>query len=249
MEIIWGVTAVGAPGLFFLGLGLMTVLGSPPLFARLCFVASCAWAAIVGFRWLVTTPASGGWRVAAGLALGAFVFVLVPQMVRLTYAQTPPSQGGSMTNGSAPPPINAPGNQGIITQGQTGGTNIINQAPPHRHITPEQASAIVSSVEGSGISVLLTSPDDIEVRGYESEIARALRAGGVAVQFFNIGTMQPPPRGVEVRPNGHETKVLIAALNNGGITPTIQDVPLPVPMSVKQQYSQYIGLVVGFRQD
>jgi hypothetical protein len=95
MEIVWGITAVGAPGLFFLGLGLMALPTSPPAFARGCFYTSGGWAGIIGFMWLVSTPESAWWRIAAGLLLGAFVFVLVPQMVRLTYAQT---GGSTMTD-------------------------------------------------------------------------------------------------------------------------------------------------------
>src|ERR1700735_792817 len=93
METIWGITGIGVPGIFFLGLGLMTLPQSPPFAARPCFCTSALWAVVVGLVWLVTTPASWWGRIAAGMALGAFVFVVVPQMIRLTYAQiSPPSE-------------------------------------------------------------------------------------------------------------------------------------------------------------
>jgi hypothetical protein len=100
----------------------MAIPWAPPVFARLSFFVSGTWAAIVGLMWLVDTPESTGWRVAAGMALGAFVFVLVPQMVRLTYAQTPPSQGANMSDSSGKPPSPA-GTGNITTTNQSGGIN------------------------------------------------------------------------------------------------------------------------------
>jgi len=137
MEIVWGITGIGAPGVFFLGLGLMALPQSSPFFAQLCFYASGGWAASVGFMWLVTTPESIWLRITSGVMLGVFVFVVVPQMIRLTSAQSPPSQADSGPNGVGSPTINAPNNHGIVTQGQRG-DNYINNDPRAWGLTQDQ---------------------------------------------------------------------------------------------------------------
>lgn len=75
-------------------------------------------------------------RVAAYSVLGLAVFVGLPEAARWmnggAFAQS--GQTGLPQSNAG---IIAPGNQGIITQGQTGGTNqIVNQAPPPQvHVT------------------------------------------------------------------------------------------------------------------
>lgn len=100
MDIILGISAVGAPGLFFLGLGLMALPQAPSVSGRASFYASGAWAGIVGVMWLISTQQPLWLRAMIGILLGAFVFVLVPEMVRLTYVHTAAS---ALAPGAVPP--------------------------------------------------------------------------------------------------------------------------------------------------
>jgi len=119
--------------------------------------------------------------------------------------------------------------------------------PQPRHLDQEAAAKLATSVKGSGISVMITAPSDPEVRAYEGELFQALHAGGVVVQPVTIDTMIPTPFGVAVRPNGHDAQRLVSGLRAAGITPTIDDDPLPVPGSIQDQFKNFIGLIVGFR--
>jgi len=62
-----------------------------------------------------------------------------------------------------PSGINAPNNQGIITQGQTGGTNIVQQGPPRLPLGLYQSGFEIGlvqrfAVSSDGKQIVLTNP-------------------------------------------------------------------------------------------
>jgi hypothetical protein len=115
---------------------MLTLLGGNPIVIdRAIGIAGLAFAVVspvlpimfpnIGRRW-----AWGGFIVGVSLMGIAVGILFVP-----VNAQT--SGGGGVT---------APGNSGIITQGQSGGTNIVNQKPSQRHMTPELVEQILRDV-------------------------------------------------------------------------------------------------------
>src|SRR5712672_1644983 len=101
METMWGITAAVVPTAFGLGIALM-IVPSPDfqLGARLCFALSGAWLGVIGLIWMINTPTSLSYRILAGFAIGAFVFVVIPLLIRVAehpadaQVTTNPAPGG-----------------------------------------------------------------------------------------------------------------------------------------------------------
>jgi hypothetical protein len=118
METEWGITAAVVPAALTIG-GLVMILAAREyqIAARLCFALAGAWLGVVGFMWLIHTPASPTPRIAAGLGIGVFVFVVIPLLIRAAWppdaqAQNPPNQ--------MPPPVTMQGGTAIFNYGTAG---------------------------------------------------------------------------------------------------------------------------------
>lgn len=99
-----------------------------------------------------------GVAVVIGAITGAAILFGANEMLkRPAGAQTPQA-----TTPTAPPSINAPNNQGIVTQGQTGGQNIINQAPPPA-VLPTGESDWINVPEGVRKDIALKMQNPAEM--------------------------------------------------------------------------------------
>jgi hypothetical protein len=148
METIWAITAAVVPVAIAIGVALMIPADRGfRIAARLCFVFSGAWLGVVGFMWLIHTPSTLTYRIIAGLAIGAFVFVVVPMLIRVAW---PVSEAQTVASPVEPPSVFGPGNFSIDQKGGTVNQNYINQAPPPelRYVRSEQQREL----DGSYIS-------------------------------------------------------------------------------------------------
>jgi len=82
MQLIYWLTLIALPG--FPGGAVAAMTGASPeaYVARLLFCLGAAWATVVGMIWLCTEPAAVWVRVPAGLLLGAYVFVGLPESLQ-----------------------------------------------------------------------------------------------------------------------------------------------------------------------
>jgi hypothetical protein len=163
METLWGITAAVVPTAFGLGVALM-IMPAPELqlAARLCFALSGLWLGVIGLMWLIHTPTSMGYRVLVGFAVGAFVFVVIPLLIRVAgpsvdaQVTTTPTPGGNMTTPTPPiSPVNITGDDNVVSIGQIGGITartVINQAvKPELRIVSRQG---VDNPDGSHTEVI-----------------------------------------------------------------------------------------------
>lgn len=80
--------------------------------------------------------------------------------------------------------INAPNNTGIITNNQSGGTNIINQGPSPLGMTPDQSAQLSRAVRqfsttiDGPIKVWAVMGSQADVMGLRDSIVRAIEDGG-----------------------------------------------------------------------
>jgi hypothetical protein len=89
--------------------------------------------------------------------------------------------------------FNAPNNSGIITNGQTGGTNtIINQQPPKLTFTDALGTELLAKLRKDELVAIhaVGSPSDIAVG---VRIADFLKANGYKVDVTAFGVLVPPP--------------------------------------------------------
>jgi hypothetical protein len=175
----------------------MALVQAPPILSRLCFLGAAGWSAIIGFMWLVTTPESTWARVTAGLLLGAFVFVLVPQMIRMTYAQSAPPQGPAMSDQPPKSPTSSTGS--ITTTNQSGGVNntgqlTINQEDksPKRRMRDlfNQIDPSIMSAVTSGMYRL-----QVRMRPFEISQLQTLVAEGGSASPVSIAGIGPAQHG------------------------------------------------------
>ncbi len=118
--------------------------------------------------WLVNTPTALGYRLLAGLGIGAFVFVVVPELMRIAWpvdqaiAQTSaPSAGNSEGTNNSHPTVNVKGSGNVVTSGQTGGTNVgtyINQAKADLKVLSEHEQANQDGTYTTMIAVGIEAP-------------------------------------------------------------------------------------------
>jgi hypothetical protein len=224
METAWRITAPVVAGLLGLGYTLMRVATDDYLQigARLCFAFAGLWLGVVGFMWLIHTPTSLPYRLAAGLGIGAVVFVAVPLLMRLAW---PPEDAMAQSNN--PPPVNAGPivNQGpgsVFTNEQKGGVAIgtVFMGPAKRDLSQARTEPLKQQM-------LSEFPRDKPIRviglisdGESIDFAREIHAflkqngfimkepGGITQSIFSGA-----PKGVQVRTeaNGDFTVIVGAA--------------------------------------
>jgi hypothetical protein len=134
-----------------------------------------------------------------GVAL--MVISLVGFLVWLGYyraeAQAPASGG-----------IVAPNNSGIVTQGQSGGTNIINPAPPRVPLGLYQSGQQIGRVQDFTISadgkqIILTNP----------RVASASADGGANMEFQNL-IVKCPALARMINPNaGFNSSIIVGTID------------------------------------
>jgi hypothetical protein len=96
-------------------------------------------------------------------------------------------------SGDTPPPINAPDNRGIITQGQSGGTNIINQAVPDLVFTPQVAADLLAKIpKGKPIFIEIIGPKPSDI-ATGIQIKDFLIANGYQVKYSSAMNRLPQP--------------------------------------------------------
>jgi hypothetical protein len=123
-------------------------------------------------------------------------------------AQNPPYSMGNIYD-----------NRGIITQGQSGGTNIIVQRPPPREIDEGFRNFIRSNFPDKSkeiVPMVLTGDDEPERSRFASQIEEFLRADGYKVRqrvyFLSPGGT---PMGVEIDPHTDPSVIMIkVGVNN-----------------------------------
>ena len=97
-------------------------------------------------------------------------------------------------------------NQGIVTQGQTGGTNTVVNRQPARHIDDEFRSFVRTNVSKSIAIKIMVLSGDPERDEFASEIANFLTGDGYNLKLplvnflIGIGTT---PSGVEIAPESN----------------------------------------------
>ena len=91
-----------------------------------------------------------------------------------------------------PPPINAPGNTGIVTSGQSGGTNIVNQIPPIVGFTKEAGHRLLKLVDKAiPVTVVVVGPNSDLPVGHQ--VAAFLTENGYKVESVDITQIANPP--------------------------------------------------------
>lgn len=90
------------------------------------------------------------------------------------------------------PGISAPNNRGIVTENQSGGTNIIYRTPRRLRLTEEIGSELLKTIpeEKPVIVEAVGSNADAQVG---IQMAAFLRAHGYNVDLQRIGMIAPPP--------------------------------------------------------
>jgi hypothetical protein len=146
---------------------------------------------------LIHTPTSMGYRVLVGLAVGAFVFVVIPLLIRVAgpsvdaQVTTTPTPGGNMTTPTPPiSPVNITGGDNVVSIGQIGGITartVINQA-----VKPE-----LRIVSRQGVD----NPDGSHTEVIKTEVAAPFAPGLLIIQIQANGLkavsiMPPPTNGV-----------------------------------------------------
>ncbi len=87
--------------------------------------------------------------------------------------------------------INAPNNQGIVTQGQSGGTNIVNQAPPKLKFTDSLGAELLNAIPTGALTIQATGSTADQTVG--REIKEFLERNGYTVTIRYSGMLMPPP--------------------------------------------------------
>jgi hypothetical protein len=154
-------------------------------------IASFVLAALAcAFIWLVPMLWLGNRRIAAKvgmcvLAIALLGAVLVPEgFARFNSDKTAQSAAQAPTSSNTKGTITAPNNQGIITQGQTGGSNtIINPGIPDRHLRPEQQAALAETMKPACRVTIkhvnaTAAQSDHEAQAYALEFVGELRSAG-----------------------------------------------------------------------
>jgi hypothetical protein len=143
METLWRITAAVVPVSFGLGLWLMNrSKAALHVVARLCFAVDGTSLGVIGFMWLIHTPTSLPYRIAAGLGIGAFVFVVVPLLIRMAWP--PDAQAQNQPPPASQPPIVNQGPGSAFSYGQQGGVTAgtVNIGPIPRRLAPAQADML-----------------------------------------------------------------------------------------------------------
>lgn len=132
-----------------------------------------------------------------------------------------------------PSGINAPNNSGIITQGQSGGTNIIYQGPRPWNLLKIDADRIAAAAKSSTqhISkfIIRYAPMDANAQNFAWQLRQALVDGGLTEQDM------PTPLGIDMLgvdliPSGNifYIKSKDAMPSVGGIMMALRDSHIPV---------------------
>jgi len=111
MQLIYWLTLIALPG--FPGGAVAAMSGASPEapLARLLFCLGAAWATVAGMIWLCTEPAAVWVRVPAGVLLGAYVFVGLPESLHWVAgraAHTVPHAVAPVVHTQPPPQAAAP---------------------------------------------------------------------------------------------------------------------------------------------
>jgi hypothetical protein len=136
------------------------------------------------------SPEEEGWhwlpRYIIGAAVGVLVFVGLPETARWlnggAFAQGDVSGSASVIAQNSIGSIT--NNQGIVTQGQSGGTNVIVAKPPPREIDNEFRDFIRQHFPEKSkemVPMVLVGDDEPERTHFASEIADFLRSDGYKV--------------------------------------------------------------------
>jgi len=149
----------------------------------------CVFIGLVPMQWL------GSGRIAAKVCMGLLAVallgaVLVPEgLARFDGGKVAQPAARAPTSSNMSATITAPNNQGIISQGQTGGSNtIINSSIPDRHLRPEQRAAVAEAVKPDCATTLkhvnaTAANSDREAQVYALDFVSALRSAGCAADL------------------------------------------------------------------
>jgi hypothetical protein len=216
IETLWAITAAVVPAALSLGIGLMTLTGYQ-IGARVCFLLAGVWLGVIGFMWLVHTPTALPYRIAAGLGIGAFVFVAVPLFLRLAW---PPENAMAQSNNpsnSGSPPIVTQGPGSAFSYGQQGGQTIgtyVAPKPQSRQLRAAQAEKIRAALMGKRLSLVVVGSGSEEAIRFANEIEGALRSANQDVVSASVQTSSPAQYGLRILPFSPENdrESLYAAL-------------------------------------
>jgi hypothetical protein len=208
METAWAITAAVVPTAIGIGFGIMLIASREyQIGAGWAFALSGVWLGGVGFMWLIHTPSSVGWRIAAGMGIGAFVFVITPLLIRAAWpvvdahAQSK-AEGNSVMSQEAPPdgrqpPIVNQGPGSAFSYGQQGGitAGTVNIAPARVPFTSELKADLLQKLKTNKPIELMTVGNN-EDQKIGDEVLNFLKANGYQVpERMVIGMLAPPPNG------------------------------------------------------
>lgn len=101
MEQLWTVTAAVIPVLVSVGVGVISVPGAASAefwVARGCFIGAAVWLGVLGCIWLTTTDQSVWVRSVCGVAIGAVVFLGLPNALRWVGSKQAPVPPASVSD-------------------------------------------------------------------------------------------------------------------------------------------------------
>jgi hypothetical protein len=191
---LWAVVAVLAPLLVGAGLelGATDFAG-----ARACFALAAIIFGAVTMYWIFKTKKTLVWRVTVGLAATAIVAVGLPVAFSWVASKEALAQADltqpSTTFGDV---LN---NQGIVTQGQTGGTNTIIQGPPPRHLGDGDKQMLLARIPRDRSIAILAQNGDSDAANFADELKKFLEESGYTVKLnYGIIFNKRGGRGVNV---------------------------------------------------
>jgi hypothetical protein len=181
IETLWAITAAVVPAVLTIGLGVMVLTGYQRG-ARLCFLFAGLWTGVIGFMWLIHTPAPLMYRVIAGVGIGVVVFVITPLLIRAAWP--PDAQAQQMT---APPVVNqGPGS--AFSYGQQGGVTAgtINVAPPRAAFTEDLGKQLLALMADEKKLVQLDTVGNTTDQSVGDDVEIFLKRNGFNQGDFNV---------------------------------------------------------------
>ena len=207
-------------------------------FACLIFLLADFFAAICFVVWFKQRTGWDGMAITKAVCLAGFILAGMPAAIYYSW-----------NSADAQPAQNISGNQGIITNSQSGGSNTVNNyGPVDRSLTPAQTLAITESLHGAQTPVFLVSLEDPEAKAYATQVLAAIRESGVIASTLEIGETIPAQYGVTLYPNGNDAGALESALRAANITFSI-DYSSSVLSYQLSQHKDCVGLLIGLRDD